>query len=461
MFFPALLAITFFTFLLSEMVPGSFLMALAEDGPEQRGGSEKEYKQLKHKLGLDLPFFYFSVSSSAALKNTDSISPFHFENMERLSFNYGNSEATVQYYEWLRKLEQLNKASEQANKTEKLFLIQQLYQQHEEKGINRTIAELETFYTSKDSGFIAFQNFQSTLNKLVEGENNSQKYIPEISWNGFDNRYHAWLFGLAPWFGNDENLSKGILRGDFGYSFKNFRPVSSLIWNAVKWTSLLSLISIFLAYAIAIPLGVISSMRNKYNKISEPLLFVFYSLPDFWVALILIVFLGGGDYFNLFPPTAMSNPGMEQPFWQELVQNLWHLTLPVICLTYSSLAFIVLQLKKSMENSLAQDYILAAKARGLSSRKIYWKHAFKNSLLPMITLFAGILPAIVSGAFIIENIFSIPGMGRLSFYALSTRDYPIVFSVVLLSAVMVLIGYLIADILYVIADPRVKFKQKN
>lgn len=263
----------------------------------------------------------------------------------------------------------------------------------------------------------------------------------------FDARYWIWLRKIA------------LL--DFGNSYKDNRRVSDKILERVPVTLQLSIISIFLVYLISIPLGVYSSVRHESRpeKLLTLFLFVLYSLPSFWVATMLIIFLGGGEYLDLFPIYGLSSEGAEAlGFRQWLLDRIWHLVLPVGCLAYGSLAVISRYCRVGMLETLRQDYIRTARAKGLSEKSVVFKHALRNSLIPIVTLLGMLLPALLGGAIIIESIFSIPGMGQLAFEAILSRDYPVVMGIATISAILTLLGMLLADILYSIVDPRISYK---
>jgi peptide/nickel transport system permease protein len=132
----------------------------------------------------------------------------------------------------------------------------------------------------------------------------------------------------------------------------------------------------------------------------------------------------------------------------------------MVCFTYGGLAFLYRQMRGAMINTLSQDYIRTARAKGLDEKNVLWKHAFKNSLLPIITLFANVFPLVISGAIIIENKFSIPGMGKTAIEAISARNYPMIYTIVMFSAILTMVGYLVADILYAVVDPRISYNKK-
>lgn len=255
-----------------------------------------------------------------------------------------------------------------------------------------------------------------------------------------------------------------IITLDFGNSFVDHRPVIKKIADALPITLVLNLITIFIIYVISIPLGVYSSLHENTfrDRAMTVLLFVLYSLPSFWVASILITYLGGGDYMNWFPIVGFVSDGASSLPWYSWVGNvLWHLALPIACLTYGGFTFMSRFVRGTMLEVIRQDYVRTARAKGLSFRKVIWKHAFRNTLIPIVTLMATLLPALLGGSVIIEQIFSIPGMGRLGFQSIMSRDYPVIMAIATIEAFLTLISLLFADILYVLVDPRVSFEGKE
>ena len=257
---------------------------------------------------------------------------------------------------------------------------------------------------------------------------------------------------------------KQIATLDFGRSYKDHRPVINKIAERIPITLALNLISIFLIYLIAIPIGVYAAVAHGRvsERISTFFLFILYSIPSFWMAMILIFFLGGGDYWNIFPVYGILSPGAENfPFYKKALNFLWHIVLPVFCLTYGSLAYLSRFQKGSLLDVLREDFVRTATAKGLPRYKVLLKHALRNALIPIITILAGILPAMIGGSVIIESIFSIPGIGQLGFESVLSRDYPVIMAIATISAVLTLIGILIADLVYVLVDPRISFEAKK
>ena len=256
---------------------------------------------------------------------------------------------------------------------------------------------------------------------------------------------------------------KKIVTLDFGRSYKDNRPVWDKIKERLPITIQLNIISILLGYLLAIPLGIYSS-THEYSfpdKLLTVVLFILYSLPSFWVATILILYLCGGDYLHVFPLTGLNSLNAAQMgSWGWLMDRLWHLVLPVFCLTYGELAFVSRLMRAGMLETIRQDYIRTARAKGLSEKVVIYKHAFRNSLISIVTVLGFLLPAMLGGSVIIESIFTIPGMGQLGFQAILSRDYPVVMAIATIAAFLTMIGLLLSDILYAVVNPTIALEEQ-
>jgi peptide/nickel transport system permease protein len=252
-----------------------------------------------------------------------------------------------------------------------------------------------------------------------------------------------------------------VLRLDLGESIVDHRPVAEKIGERLPLTMSLAGSAIFLSYLIAIPLGIVGALRRgKFvDRTITFTIFVLYSIPSFVAALFLILLVAGGDYLNLLPMYGINSINAPE---MSLVPWLWdrfiHMILPVICLTYGSLASISRYSRVSMLDALGQDFIRTARAKGLSNRLVVFRHALRNALIPIITIFALELPGLISGALIIESIFSLPGMGQLMFQSLDAHDDIVIMGISVLAAIVTLLSYLAADILYVVVDPRISYE---
>lgn len=250
-----------------------------------------------------------------------------------------------------------------------------------------------------------------------------------------------------------------VVRFDFGRSLSDQRPVGEKLAEALPRTMLLSFLALLLAYGVAIPLGVYQAARPRSlaSRALSVVLFVAYSVPSFWVAVLMLMFLAGSRGFDWFPFEGLHSKDADTYStlgW--LADTAWHLVLPVTCLSYATLAVVSRQVKSSMIEALAQDYVKAARARGIGRRSILFRHALRNSLLPVITMLSFSLPYLIGGSIVVERAFGIPGMGSLAFDAIGMRDYPVVMAVATLSAVVTMFAVLAADLLYAVADPRIR-----
>ena len=246
-----------------------------------------------------------------------------------------------------------------------------------------------------------------------------------------------------------------VVRFDLGESFVDRRPVSERIREALPATLALNGLALFLTLAIAVPLGVVAGGRPEgpFDRVSAVALFALYSMPVFWAALLLQSLLSVElGWLPLYGVSSDAAPGGIAG----LGDRLAHLALPVTCLTYGSLAFLARIVRAGVVDARSQVYFTAALARGLSRRSALWRHAFRNALLPVITLLGLLLPGLLSGSVIVERIFAWPGLGRLYFDAILSRDYPVVLGLSLLGAVATLAATLAADVAYAFADPRVR-----
>jgi peptide/nickel transport system permease protein len=270
-------------------------------------------------------------------------------------------------------------------------------------------------------------------------------------WNGLGNQYVLWIWD--------------VLHGHLGKSFQDQREVLDKIVERLPVTIMLEGIAILLIYLIAIPIGIYSASHvgSMFDKISSTAVFILYSLPDFWIATLLIVFFAGGDFMSIFPSSGLHSMAYDpsDPWFSRATDYAWHIILPIFVMTYGGYAFLSRQMRGSMLEVIRQDYIRTARAKGLSERVVIYKHALRNSLIPIITILANLLPALVGGSIIIETIFTIPGIGWLAFQALLARDYPLILAEFLLSTMMTLVGILLADIVYSIVDPRIAFSKKT
>ncbi len=241
------------------------------------------------------------------------------------------------------------------------------------------------------------------------------------------------------------------------YSFKDGRPVMEKIGERIWNTLLLNLVALLIIFSLAIPLGVFSAKR-QYTFLDHLGTFGAYlgiSIPGFWLAYLLI--LGTVKLFG-YPVLGMRSFVTEDFTSVEIIlDRLWHLMLPSIILAIGGIAALSRYTRSSMLEVIRQDYVRTAKAKGLPEETVYYKHALRNALLPIVTLFGFLIPGLIGGSIIMESVFAWPGIGRLAYQAVLSRDYPVVMTINTISAVLVLIGNFLADLLYAIVDPRIRY----
>jgi len=267
-------------------------------------------------------------------------------------------------------------------------------------------------------------------------------------------------YGLdKPWYVRYVIWVKNLATLDFGTSFKDNRRVSDKILEALPKTLALNGAALLVALMVALPVGLYAAVRQHslFDKLSGGVLYMLYSLPSFWIALVLISLVSVklkflpfvGDRSDSYDTLSMLG---------KLWDRLSHLILPTICLTYVSLAYLSRFARGVTLEVIRQDYIRTARAKGLDERTVLFRHAFRNTLVPVVTLLGLLLPSVLSGSIIIEKIFSWPGTGKLFIDAALGRDYPTVMGESFLSAVAVLVCTLLADISYAFVDPRIRYQ---
>jgi len=481
-FIPMLIAISLIAFIISINAPGDPVERLSkaagnEGSAEKQSGASKKIKQeLRKKLGLDLPIFYLSITDLSSCDTLYRVQDrYHKENLESLTHQSGNWEAVSDYYTTLltfQKLQQKIKAKDIVTKDSTLdlnavneannqigFEIGSLLETAEKILITRKIDKMTSLIT--ENAFLLslgnpLNNIKTTNNNLTEFETKWKTYIPAINWYGAKNQYHLWLFGNG-------KERQGLLRGDFGISYIDSQPIQDKIWQKVGISFSLSLISIFLAYLISIPIGIYSAYKkdSAVDKGMSLVLFILYSMPSFFVGTLLLLQFANPDNLSWFPVSGIQDPTLFDPewgFWMKIKHRMPFLILPIITYTYGSFAFLSRIMRVGMIDVVSQDYIRTARAKGLGEGKVILKHALRNSLLPVITVFAAIFPMAIGGSIIIEVIFSIPGMGVEVYNAILNYDYPMIITVFTLSGFLTMVGYLVADILYAVVDPRISYK---
>ncbi|MFI5205163.1 MAG: ABC transporter permease, partial [Flavobacteriales bacterium] len=459
---PAFFVVTLIGFFFSASAPGDPVEIItgntASQGTMQVSRSSSAIKDsVRHQLGLNLPLFYFSLGTSADPDDLYTIkSPAQRKAMKYLSRKYGSPGRVEKYFVAIQKHEDSiavfdapRKAKELAgilgnagepdtvieSEVKKLSieaavasvqtaqqLLRSLKESYQHESVDLLLDSLDKTYDAS----IVLMPFKDDAKKLkilflelTVKPAESTNFIPSVEWNGAQNQYHCWL-------GN-------LFHGHFGYSYVDGQPVHTKIWEKFSRSFLLILLSVILAYLISIPAGVYSAKyKDRWlDKGFSWFSFILFSLPSYFVGTILLLVFANNSYFAWFPESGYCDPetyDASAGFFSRMWQQLPFMVLPIITYTYGSFAFISRLVRSSMLENLNADYIRTARAKGMSENAVLWKHALRNSYLPIITLFVNIFPAAIGGSVIVESIFSYPGMGLESVSAIHHADHPMLIS---------------------------------
>lgn len=430
---PTLLALSVLAFGLQECSPGDPVASLLPDAllqvNEQPAAYDVLYRTTARELGRDLPPFYFTLSNRA---QPDTLYRLIRKDQRAVQLEllatFGHWEAVQAYYQCLRR-------SAYSQQDSNSRIAQELLLKSKPASIERSLQTLPRQHPIQQQ-WDRLQSSQETAYLML---------LPRLRWHGKQNRYHYWLMNA--------------LKGDFGKSYLDRRSVKSKIWPALRWTALLNGLALLFAYLLAIPIGLYAAYYagSRFDRWATWFLFLLFSLPGFWAATLLSNFLTTPVYgLDIFPTMGLGSWSENASLWENIRQRSWHLFLPLVCLTYPALAFLSRQMRSAAREELGKAYVLTAHLKGISVHRLLWGHVLRNALFPIITLLGGLLPALLAGGVLIENIFNLPGMGWLLLEAVLAKDWPVVTAVLLLNGLLTVLGLLLADVLYRLADPRLK-----
>lgn len=284
------------------------------------------------------------------------------------------------------------------------------------------------------------------------GRDIDKKQVEELKkLYGFDKPAHVRYFEMLASFA----------RFDLGKSFLQNKQVWELIKEKLPVSISLGLWSFLISYLISIPLGIAKAVRegSRFDALTTLLVLLGYAIPGFVLGLLLIVLFAGGTYFDWFPLRGLTSDNWESLSWPaRILDYFWHLALPLTCLVIGSFATLTMLTKNTFVEEIRKQYVLVARAKGLSQQRVLYKHIFRNALIPLVTGFpAAVVGAFFTGALLIETLFSLDGLGLLAYESVVRRDYPVVLGSLYLFTLIALVVKLISDLLYVAVDPRVQF----
>ncbi len=441
---PTWLIISVVIFSLSRCATGDTVSDKLRNSAESNSSnriSDALYAETAHELGIDKPTFYFSILP-AAFPDTfyKIIRRDEQKALEHLIWQYGNWSAISLFYKENKAfLSKINAWGVFQNNAQQLLI------QHSDATISFHIKELERLVDTTA--------FKTDVEKIAEAytylkqnATTHQLYIPHFHWFGFDNQYHHWL--------------TQFLKGDFGLT-KNDQTVVEKLKPALSITLVLSFFAILLAFFVGIPLGVFigTNRQNKRGRWVMRFIFAVYSLPTFWLATLAAMFLTTRFYgLKIFPNVGLATDvPVGATIWATLFWSAGHLVLPIICMALHPSTVIARQMQGAIVDVLKKDYIQTARAKGLPQSRVIWHHAVRNALTPLITLFGQMIPSMITGAFAVELIFNLQGMGRTTLEAIFSDDWSFVYAVLMLLSLVILLSNVIVDVLYRWFNPRVGF----
>jgi len=269
---------------------------------------------------------------------------------------------------------------------------------------------------------------------------------------GFDKPAHERFFSMIV----------NYLQFDLGDSYFHNKSVMDLVVSKLPVSISLGVWSFFIVYLTCIPLGVAKAVRDgsSFDVITSTIILIGYAIPGFVLGITLLVLFGGGSFWDIFPLRGLvSDNWNDMPWYQQVLDYLWHMVLPIIASVVGSFAVMTMLTKNSFIEEIRKQYVLTARAKGLSENTVLYKHVFRNAVIPLVTGFpAAFIGAFFTGSLLIETIFSLDGLGLLSYESVLKRDYPVVLGTLYLYTLLGLVAKLLADMSYVLIDPRIQFE---
>lgn len=421
------------------------------------------------RTGGNLPVFYFTVSTYAFPDTLYQVNdPTEREALSALIYKHGNWPQIANYYKALKQLAQkqastpldsigqlfFTEGTVQEALTQSRFGIRNLLTAHRDAPTSRQFKELKALYA--EYPFLAdlrkpLQEAHKAYVRMLSMRQPWKNYLPVVHWWGSVNQYHQWVSGI-------------ITNLDFGESKRSGEPVMERLQPKLGWTFGLAFLAILTAYIVSLPVGVYAAYRrNKsFDRISGGILFALAALPNFFVGTLLIFFFANPDMLPWFPESGVYKVGSlsdDQGFWEKVRLQVPYLVLPFLTYLYGEVAYLSRHMRAGMLEILPREFIRTARAKGLRERQVLVKHAFKNAILPVITLFTSVFPLALGSAVIVEGIFAIPGVGWELYQAILRADYPVIVAIFSIVGLVMLVSFLLVDLLYALIDPRISNQQ--
>ncbi len=423
---PAVWLIASVVFLLGKLMPGTAAEIATQQASENSAASVKAeirakiLQTLRHRTGQDLPLFYFNLGTAAEpdtfyriYPETDRIA------LQKLVYKHGNWPVIASFYQNLQTFLQ-NKDLASGIKTE----AAQLLNSGSEMQTRQVFQRLKSAHKVDLAYQNSIQKLQKSRAEVLAAKPGIKNYLPALKWYGFENQYHRW-------FGQ-------LLRGNLGFSTRDGRPVAGMLFEAFALTFKIAFITFIITALLSLEIAMLLCRKSagRFQGLSLGFLYSLESLPLYIIALLVLAF---------------SSSMLE-------IDEDFNLVLPVFCLVLANLPFLIAQAYASLQQVIGQPFILSAKAKGLSEVQLLRRQVLRPAILPVITLLSDFFPALLAGSVILEVVFSLPGMGSLLVHAVLARDYAVLAGIVLLTGFIKILSHLAADILLVLADPRLRVK---
>ncbi len=451
---PTLVGVTLLIFLLQEFVPNDPVAVAVQTslsaGKNTQNADfqliEKKYRAAAKRFSLDKPAFYCAIQPAAYPDTLYKIPRRDVRDaLTLLTARYGNWAQTQVYYQALIKFQQtFSHLPDSIDITAIRSETAQLLITGDASRIKNTLSALNNL-----PNIALFQQEKKTLDAAFEALATQEKtylmYLPKFVWHGFDNRYHLQV--------------SNFFAGNFGISYIDGRPVVQKISEDIKYTLLISFLSLLISFFLSIIIGIktASEPNHIFDKATRFLSLSFYALPSFWLATLVLVFFTTPEYgMDWFAGIGVGDLPKDAPFLERLWEAAPHFVLPIFCNVLLDIAVLSRQARGSMLDILSQPFIKTAYSKGLNQQTVVLRHALRNALFPMIGFLAAAFSTALAATLVGEVVFNIPGIGKMTTEAIVSRDYPLLFSLLMLTALLTIMGNLLADVLYRWADPRVE-----
>jgi peptide/nickel transport system permease protein len=447
---PSLWIITSLVFIFNKIAFEQTAFSIEEEEPALRYGTvnttarQRALRQYLHRTGQDLPVFYLSIGTWAEPDTLHRILSFRDRAfLQKMLLAYGNWPPISAYYQRLLRLENAPpQALTPPLRKQWNQQIAALFRNAEAKQNRQHLHAMGRLAVSRREEVAALS---AQWDEVVQTQQPWKNWIPSVRWNGLQNQYHRWLSGL--------------LQGDLGHSTRDAVAVTHIIAEALSNTWLLIGAGLGGSFGLALVLGLGLSLPagKKWQPTVLNGLYLVDTIPLFLLSLLIVLLLISTG-LSRYLPTSLSYVEPEENLFIRLFSTLYQQAVPITCLIIASLPYLTRQVHQAIGQVLPRDYIRTARAKGLPESVVVGRHALRNALLPLITLLTGFLPAFIGGVLVVEVIFSIPGMGRLLADSVMARDYPVIMGIVLCLALVKMLSLLLADALYYLADPRIRFR---